>query len=269
VKRTLLVTEHALPTPRLLFAIRWAHAHSERPPVLATLSHPPGNGVAHAHRAGVLHIGLGSSGAPTLEAALSGLCRSLDISDVIVWDAPRAIGALRSIRDIPGAPTVHAHIAPTVAVAWDELNIMSIRARNVIDSYLVEDEQTATELERFRLGRHVRLLTPRESAAREEVQRPGEPLVLVTGATWRRETHAPPSDDAMGISTRAFPDLMWDLVGDGPQSGTFVFPDPNLASAAPVMALREAGCRVQVSRGGIETVLTEGGIAERLPESLP
>jgi hypothetical protein len=93
-------------------------------------------------------------------------------------------------------------------------------------------------------------------------------LTLVTGATWRRETHAPPSDGATGISTRAFADLMWDLVGGGPQSGTFVFPDPDLASAAPVEALRESGCRAQVSRGGIETLLTERGIAQPLPESL-
>lgn len=267
MRRALLVTEVAEPNPRLLHAVRWAHAHTDRPPVLATLSHPGGSGIAHAHRAGVVHFGLGPSGAPSLEAGLSGLCGALGISEVIVWDAPRTIGALRALRDLPTPPTVTAHIAPAAAVPWDELNIMAIRGRNVIDCYVTEDERSAEELGRFRLGRHVRLVTADARPPDGPEARTPDSLTVVVGATWRREGHTSPRLPASpAVSVRAFSEVMWDLVGGSLPTGAFAFPDPDLASAAPVEALREIGCRVSVSGGGIEELLTRTGVAEAFGE---
>jgi hypothetical protein len=211
-----------------------------------------------------MHIGVGTSAAPDLETALVGLCRALDVSEVLIWDAPRAIGALRAMRDLPSPPVVSAHIGPARGVAWDELNVMAIRGRNVIDNYVAEDHRTADELDRFRLGRHIRL-TPVTSVTPGVEVRQAAPWTIVTGATWRGIEASPGRQAPPGGRVRTFAEVMWDLLTGAVTVGSFAFPDPDLASAAPIEALREQGCGVNVAGGSIEKRLLKAGIAGPLP----
>lgn len=269
MSRALLITESAEANPRLLFALRWARDLSTgAPPVLATLSRAVTDGVACASRAGVEHLPLGARAEyETIEIALTGLCDALSVTHVLLWDCPRAVGALHALRNLSPRPEVFAHVAPPRAVAWDELNILAIRGRNLIDHFLVEDEVTASELDRFRLGRAVhRVGESRPTLPPRERSNSSRPAMFVRGGTWRNEQATAAVAEQSSTPERSnevvpFPRLLRDLLAGTVSGETVVFPDADLASAAPVAALNEAGLSVQVADGRIEERLVRQGAA--------
>ncbi len=258
----MLLTETAAASSRLLFGMRWALAegpHERAQPILVTLGAEVGPTADVVERAGIMHLSLGQGGAPTLEEGLGGLCASLGIDEMLVWDAPRSLGALAHLRSAPDAPTIFAHIAPPAAVAWNESSIVAARARNLIDHYLVEDDGAADRLAPFDLSDRVTLLPVPSTDAPP----PADGMrVMIEGASW--QTSGRGGGD--GTDARwSMDELIARVTGDmREEAGVALFPDPDLASAAPVIALRERGWRVHVSNGAIERRLIASGQAEGL-----
>lgn len=274
--RALLLTGEPVAGPRLLFALRWARSLGHpRPPVVVALERGAGgDGAAVLAAAGVHLRPLERGATVTAEGALRGLCRALDVRDILLWDSPMALALVPALRDLPSRPRVSAHLAPAEAVGWDEAAHVAVRGRNAVDVHLVEDDRTAEELERFELGPLVRRVALDPGPAPAEPPRDGGGWAVVEGATWRRARRGASAVAerlvASAPRTRAIPveELIASLVRRDPPARV-VFPDPDLPTAAPVLALAEAGARVHVSTGAVESALLAAGLARPLAELVP
>lgn len=269
--RALLLTERAEPGPRLVFALRWAHAlgHAAAP-LLVSLGDGAGERPGILAAAGVHHRRLDPPPAGTAEGALRGLCRAFGVSDLLLWDSPRALALVPALRDLPHRPRVSAHLAPSAAVAWDETVSVAVRGRNAVDHHLVEDEETAAALAAFELGSTVRWAALPQ-APPPAPPPPAESWAVVEDATWRRGRAAAAAlvtrIEATGAlaAPRPFAALLGDLF-EGRPPARVAFPEPDLPSAAPVLALTEAGARVHVAEGAVERRLLAAGLARPLAE---
>ncbi|MEQ9094151.1 MAG: hypothetical protein RLN63_08585, partial [Miltoncostaeaceae bacterium] len=218
--------------------------------------------------AGIHHRHLDRSGAGTAEGALRGLCRAFAVSDLLLWDSPRALALIPALRDLPGRPRVCAHLAPIDAVPWDEAVHVAVRGRNAIDRHLVEDDATAAVLADFALGPQIETVAFGPVAPRPPDS--DAPWAVVEGATWRRGPGAGLLLEALaaaGVPASALriEALIEALLG-GRAPARVAFPDPDLPSAAVVLALVEAGSRVHVAGGAVEERLVAARLCRTLDE---
>lgn len=254
---TLLVTDSFAPSPQALFALAHAGALAgggpPNPVVLATLSPDQDEDVGFIERLGVHYFPVGRLGAPTIEQALAGAVLGLSATRVVVWAAPRALLALPAIRELPGRPSIEVHLPAESSTPWDETELVSVRAQNLIDRYLVEDDRTAIRLKDFGVrSRQIANPSPVRSGGGRDAR---APVFVVHGASWERattdakalahEVRERGGGTAAALRFRGvFRMLLRPTETTAHRQGTMVFPERAMTSGIVFQRLIEAGWTV-------------------------
>lgn len=266
---TLLVTDSFVPSPQALFALASSGAldagGAEHPVVLATFTPEVDRDVGFVERRGVSYLPLGRLGASTIEQALAGAASGFAARRVLVWAAPRALLALPAVRDLPDRPAIEVHLPAENSTPWDETELVAVRAQNLIDRYIVEDEATTARL--LALGVRRRQITAAPARPEDGGEIPSrdathDRVYVVHGATWQRaKSHAGSlaHDLRAGGRPRATPlDFrgVFRLLVDPPAArgarrGTMVFPETAISSAEVFTRLLDDGWRVAMAPGPI------------------